>query len=206
MDASGDTKKKRKRSEGENEWEMAQLKENTELHMDMQTGELSLQNPESDTERETSKSTSTGKVAYYCAEKGGGMAQEKSPSRRRDTRMGRRQQSHQAKAEKTQGKDREEDEISLNFKSDNDEEIEERRLAVSMKLLWALRYDTEDWAMGKKWKDCYSLTKRSSKHTTSAKMGNRWGGSMADRGERHKTVRGISSTRREGGKIEAQSR
>ena len=37
--------------------------------MDMQTGELSLQNPDSDTEGEMSKSTSAEKVSYYCAEK-----------------------------------------------------------------------------------------------------------------------------------------
>ena len=37
--------------------------------MDMNTGKISLQNPGSDTEWEMSKSMSTEKISYYCAEK-----------------------------------------------------------------------------------------------------------------------------------------
>ena len=37
--------------------------------MDMGTGEIGLQNPDSDTEWETFKSTSTEKAAYFCASK-----------------------------------------------------------------------------------------------------------------------------------------
>ena len=40
--------------------------------MDVQTGELSLKNPESDTEWEMYKSTPTEKESYYCGKKGGG--------------------------------------------------------------------------------------------------------------------------------------
>ena len=69
MDASGEKKEKQKERMNERMGK-AKLKENTELYMDMQTGELGLQNPESDTEWEMSKPTSTEKVAYYCAEKG----------------------------------------------------------------------------------------------------------------------------------------
>ena len=49
--------------------ERAKLEENAELYADVQTGELSLTNPESGTECEMYKSTSTGKVSYYCAKK-----------------------------------------------------------------------------------------------------------------------------------------
>ena len=37
--------------------------------MDMQTGKISLRNPDADTDWETSKSMSTEKVAYYCSKK-----------------------------------------------------------------------------------------------------------------------------------------
>ena len=48
----------------------AKLKENTELYMDVQTGELILKNPEPDKECEMYKSTYSEKVAYYCEKKG----------------------------------------------------------------------------------------------------------------------------------------
>ena len=41
------------------------LKENTELYMNAQTGELSLVNLKRDTEWEAYKSITTGKIAYY---------------------------------------------------------------------------------------------------------------------------------------------
>ena len=50
-------------------WEKVKLKEDTELYMTAQTGELSLENPEPDMEWETYTSTSTNKVAYYCGQK-----------------------------------------------------------------------------------------------------------------------------------------
>ena len=46
--------------------------------MDVQTGELSLKNPESDTEWEMYKSTPTEKESYYCGKKGGGGRNQKS--------------------------------------------------------------------------------------------------------------------------------
>ena len=48
----------------------AKLKENTELYMGAHTGELSLKNPESDTEWGMCKSTSTANVSYNCERKG----------------------------------------------------------------------------------------------------------------------------------------
>ena len=56
--------KMRKRNEGAKTWERAKLKGDTELYMDVETGELSLENPESDNEWEMSKSTSAGKGSY----------------------------------------------------------------------------------------------------------------------------------------------
>ena len=55
--------KKSKKNDGASTWERAKLKENAELYMDVQTGELSLKNPESDTEWEMYKPTSAEKVA-----------------------------------------------------------------------------------------------------------------------------------------------
>ena len=52
-------------------WEKVKLKEDTELYMTAQTGELSLENPEPDMEWETYKSTSANKAAYYCEQKKG---------------------------------------------------------------------------------------------------------------------------------------
>ena len=60
---------KAKKTKGNNvakKWEKVKLKENTDLYMEVETGELILKNPESDTEWEMYKSTSTDKVSYYC--------------------------------------------------------------------------------------------------------------------------------------------
>ena len=62
-----------KTKDGENTREWVKLGENAALYMDVQTGELSLKNPVSDTECEMYKSTSAEKVAYYCEKKGGGV-------------------------------------------------------------------------------------------------------------------------------------
>ena len=51
--------------QSEPRWEKVMLKENTELYMNVQTGELSLVNPTRDTEWETYKSSTTGKTSYY---------------------------------------------------------------------------------------------------------------------------------------------
>ena len=50
-------------------WEKVKLKEDTELYMNAQAGELSLENQQPDMEWETYKSTSANKVAYYCEQK-----------------------------------------------------------------------------------------------------------------------------------------
>ena len=72
MDETGGTKRKSKRRERKTHaWEKVEMKEDTEQYMDMQTGALSLQNPESESDWEMFKPTYTGKVAYYCAEKRG---------------------------------------------------------------------------------------------------------------------------------------
>ena len=58
-------------------WEKVKLKEDTELYMDVQTGVLSLKNPEPGMEWEMYKSTSKDKVAYYCERKGEWQGPEK---------------------------------------------------------------------------------------------------------------------------------
>ena len=81
-------------------WGKVKLKEDAELYMDVQTGELSIKNPEPDMEWAMYKSTSTDKVAYYCERKGEWQGPEKpteedqrisvSESEGENTAMGKR--------------------------------------------------------------------------------------------------------------------
>ena len=147
MDSTGGTKRRSKKKERKaSVWEKVKLKENTDLYMDMPTGELSLQNPDSCREWEVSKSTSPEKVSYYCAEKresNGPREITKPPEKHEDEKATTIAASESE--EKGQEKEKGEDEISLQIKSDNGKEQAGRILAVSKKLLWALRYDTGDW-------------------------------------------------------------
>ena len=54
----------------EKKWGKVTLKEETMLYMEMETGELSLKNPEVEEEWEMYKSTTAEKVAYYCEQNG----------------------------------------------------------------------------------------------------------------------------------------
>ena len=54
----------------EMKWEKVTLKEETVLYMEMETGELSLKNPEAEEYWEMYKSTTTEKVAYFCQQNG----------------------------------------------------------------------------------------------------------------------------------------
>ena len=50
-------------------WEKVKFKEDAELYMDVQTGELRSENPDSEKEWGAYKSTTADKTAYYCMER-----------------------------------------------------------------------------------------------------------------------------------------
>ena len=65
-----ETQQKEDNQKMEKRRERVTLKEETVLYMEMETGELSLRNPEVAEEWEMYKSTTTEKVAYYFKQNG----------------------------------------------------------------------------------------------------------------------------------------
>ena len=118
-------------------------------------------NPEVGGEWGMYKSTTTEKVAYYCAQNG----ERNGP---RDTTKSNRKEIKEKEMaiikERQQGEQENGVEVGKfhpHLTSGNREGIkrdrEETRKNKSECLLWTLRFDAEDWIMGKKWKDCYLL-------------------------------------------------
>ena len=130
----------------EKKGERVTLKEETALYMEMETGELSLKNPEAEEDWEMYKSTTTEKVAYFCQQNGEWNGprettkpKEKEKRAQKITIQNKSQTQGQAERSETGG--------ALSYPIADGSEH----------LLWTLRFEVEDWLLGGKWKDFYLL-------------------------------------------------
>ena len=140
----------------EKKWERVTLKEETVLYMEIETGELSLKNPEADEDWEMYKSTTTEKVAYFCQQNGerNGPRETTKPKEKGEQEWAMNKNQAQEPKEGTNSR---ENKQQSTMERDGEEIGETIKVESSKRLLWTLRFDADDWVLGKKWKDYYYL-------------------------------------------------
>ena len=131
----------------EKKWERVTLKEETVLYMEIETGELSLKNPEADEDWEMYKSTTTEKVAYFCQQNGewNGPSETTKPKGKGEQEWAMNKNKAQEPKEETNPRENKQQSA---MERDGEETGEIINVESSKHLLWTLRFDADDWILG----------------------------------------------------------